>query len=203
MVFITDANKGRLLIPLLHRPARHRRVLHLVYPVVFLGLLVFDGFGAVHGEELGQFVAVDPDFVVAFLLGLVEDELEAEMKVGLVDVVGVFGAAVSGAAQVADDVAGLDDTAFLEGLVVGVILSQVGVVVIALAVKAADAQPPAAVLVPADGFHVAGLHGDDGGSHLAHHVVAQVLAFEAVASGDAEIVKVAVWVILRNGGETL
>lgn len=45
------------------------------------------------------------------------------MKVGFVDVVGVFGAAVSGAAQVADDVAGLDDAAFLEGLVVGVILS--------------------------------------------------------------------------------
>ena len=72
-------------------------------------------------------------------------------------------------------------------------------VVVALLVEAADSQSPAAVLVPAYGLHVAGLHRDDRRAHLAHHVVAQVLALKAVASGHAEVVEVAVGETLGNG----
>ena len=62
---------------------------------------------AVHGQEFDQLVAADPNFVVSVLLGLVEDQLQTEVQVGFVDVVGVLRAAVSGASQVADHVAGL------------------------------------------------------------------------------------------------
>ena len=77
------------------------------------------------------------------------------------------------------------------------------VIVVAFSVKAADTQPPAAVLVPADGFYISGLHGDYGGSDLAHHIVAQMLALIAVGTGDAEVIIVLIGKSLGNGREGL
>ena len=68
-----------------------------------------------------------------------------------------------------------------------------GVIIVALSVKAADADAPAAVLVPAKGFHVAGFHCDDRGSYLAEHVMSKMRPFVAVTAGGAEIVIVAVF----------
>src|SRR5699024_1422176 len=95
-----------------------------------------------------------------------------------------------------------DAPLFQIGLV-GVILTQVGVVVITLLVKAAQSQPPASVLVPSYGLHIAGFYRNDGGSHLSHHVMAQVLAFKTVAAGGSEIVVVAVGKGFGDGGESL
>ena len=78
-----------------------------------------------------------------------------------------------------------------------------GVIVVPLLVKAADSQPPAAVLVPAHGLHVAGFHGDHRGSHLPHEVVAQMLAAETVAPGYAEVVEITVRKALGDGGKCL
>ena len=78
-----------------------------------------------------------------------------------------------------------------------------GVVIIPFFIEAADADAPAAVLVPAQGLHGAGFHGDDGSSHLAHHVVAQMAALVAVGAGNAEVVIVAVWEVSGDGGKGL
>ena len=93
------------------------------------------------------------------------------MEVGLIDVVGIFRGAVAGAPQIADDVPGAYDAPLFQIGLVGVILTQVGVVVITLLVKAAQSQPPASVLVPSYGLHIAGFYRNgkgfgDGGESL-------------------------------------
>ena len=94
------------------------------------------------------------------------------MQVGFVDVIRVFRGAVAGAPEIADDIPGGDDAAFLQLALIGVILAQMGIIVVPFFVKAADAEPPSAVLIPADGFHIAGFDGDDGRARLPHHVMA-------------------------------
>ena len=66
------------------------------------------------------------------------------------------------------------------------------IVVVTLFIKAADSDAPAAVLIPAKGFHVTGLHGDDGYTDLAHHVVSQVGTLIAIAPGRSKIIIIAV-----------
>ena len=122
---------------------------------------------------------------------------------GVVDVVGVLRAAVTGAPQIAYDIPGLHHAAHLQAGLVGVILAQMGVIVVAFVVKAAYSQPPSAILVPAQGFHIAGFHGNHRSPHLAHHVVAQVLTLEAIAAGHAEVVKIAVGKSFGDGGKCL
>ncbi len=69
---------------------------------------------AVQLQKLDKLVAVDPDFIVSLFLGFVEDELETEMQMWLVDVVGIFCTAVAGAARmITDHITGLDDASFL------------------------------------------------------------------------------------------
>ena len=65
-------------------------------------------------EQTDNRVDIDPDFVVAFLLRFVENQLHAEMQVRLFDVVDIFGGAVSGMPHVADDIARLHDAALFE-----------------------------------------------------------------------------------------
>ena len=78
------------------------------------------------------------------------------------DIIGILLGAVAGMAHVSDHIPGSDHAAFLQIQRIGEILTQVSVIVVAFAVKASDTDPPAAVLVPAEGLHVAGFHGDDG-----------------------------------------
>ena len=89
------------------------------------------------------------------------------MEMGFINIVGVFCGAVAGAAQVTDNVHGLNNGTFLQVGLIRIIFPEVGVIVIPLLVKAPDTQPPAAVLIPADSFHSAGLYGNNGGSSLA------------------------------------
>ena len=56
-------------------------------------------------------------------------------------------------------------------------------------------------MIPAQSLYHAAFHGDNGGPQVAHQVVAQVLAPEAVAAAHAEVVAVAVSVPGSNGGE--
>ena len=84
----------------------------VIDPFPFLCPLHLCHLALVHPQEFYQLITVDPDLVVPFLLGLVEDQLEAEMEMGRVDVVGVFRGAVSGSAQIADHISGSDHAAF-------------------------------------------------------------------------------------------
>lgn len=103
---------GRVNI-LLYGSARDGGVFHLVDPVILFRFLIFDRFRPVHIQEFDNLIAVNPYFIISLFLRLIEDKLHPKMKMGIVDIVGVFRPAVPGAPQIADHVACLDDAAFL------------------------------------------------------------------------------------------
>ena len=78
-----------------------------------------------------------------------------------VDIVGVLLGAVAGVAHIADHIPGSYHAALLQIKGIGKILPQMGVIIIALLIKAADADPPASVPVPAKSLHIAGFNADD------------------------------------------
>ena len=117
------------------------------------------------------------------------------------DVVDIFPVGIAGSAHEADDVPRLHGVPLGKPRGKGRILLKVGVIIVAAAVKAADAHPPAAVPVPAHCLHHAALHRHDRRSQRAHQVVAQVLPPESEGTRHAEIVAVAVAVSRGNGGE--
>lgn len=84
-----------------------------VHPAPFFGVRDFFRLALMFMEEPHQLIAADPDLIVPVLLGFIEDQLQAEMEMGLVDVVGVLGPAVAGAAHIPDHIAGLDDAPLL------------------------------------------------------------------------------------------
>ena len=73
-----------------------------------------------------------------------------------------------------------------------------GVIVITFFVKAANADTPAPVLVPADGFYIAGFYGGNRCADLSHHIVSKVRAVVAVGSGNTEIVVICIRESLCN-----
>ena len=80
---------------------------------------------------------------------------------------------------------------------------QMGIIIVTPVVVGADAHPPAAVLVPAQGLHPARLHRHNGGPQGTHQVIAQMLAGKAVASAHPKIIAVAVAVPRRHRGKGL
>jgi hypothetical protein len=114
------------------------------------------------------------------------------------DIVGIFGGAVTGSAEIADDITGLNDAADLQSFIIREILAKMSIIIIPLPIKAADTDPPAAVLVPAESLHITGLHGNDRGADLAHHIMSEMLPLEAIASGYPKIIEVAVGIILGD-----
>ena len=63
----------------------HLLILRLIYPLPFLGIGYFLGQTLVLAEEFHQFVAADPDFIIAFFLGFVENQLDTKVEVRFVD----------------------------------------------------------------------------------------------------------------------
>ena len=90
-----------------------RQVFRPVYPAPFLGVRDLLCLALMLVEEPHQLVAADPDLIVPVLLGLVEDQLQAEMEMGFVNIVRILGPAIAGAAHIADHIPGLDRAAFL------------------------------------------------------------------------------------------
>ena len=144
----------------------HRRVFHIIDPAPLLGFLVFRSLAAVFIEELGQFVAVYPDFVIAFFLGFIKNQFKAPMQMDSLDIIHIFSSAVACMAHISDDISCRNDTAFFQFLIIWEILSQMGIVIIPLTIEAADTDTPAAVLIPAKRFNIAGFYGNDGCTNL-------------------------------------
>ena len=144
----------------------HSRILHLKMPQPLFGLLILLRERTVFVKESGEGIAVHPDLIVSLLLGLVKNKLQPPVKMDGLDVVGILFGAVAGVAHVADYIPGGDHAALLQLQSVGKVLPQMGVIVVTLSVKAADSDAPAAVLVPAQGLHVAGLNTYDGSANL-------------------------------------
>ena len=157
----------------------------------------------VTGQQPDNVVDIDPYLRITFLLALVEYQFQTEMQMHRLDVVDIFPVGIAGSAHKADDVPRLHGIPLGKPRGEGRILLQMGVIIVAAAVKAADAHPPAAVSVPAHGLHHAALHRHDRRSQGAHQVVAQVLPPESKRTRHAEIVTVTVAVPRRNGGKRL
>ena len=136
-------------------------------------------------QQAGDLIGVDPDLAVLLVLG--EDELNAEMEVDHVDVFDVLLVRAARAAHEAQHLARLHRLALRQTRRIGRVLLEMGIIVIALPVRRADTDMPAAVAVPAQGLDGPALHGDDGRPGGAHHVVAQVWTATAVAPGRAEV----------------
>ena len=153
------------------------------------------------GQKPDNFIDVDPDLTVAFLLAFIKNQLHAEMEVDDFNVVGVFPVGISGAPHETDQVTGIDCVSHCQTGSKGCVLLQVGIVIVPPPVKGANAYPPAAVAVPPHGFHDTALHRGDGRSESTHQVIAQVLPAEAEGAAHTKVVAVAVAVSCRNGGE--
>lgn len=116
------------------------------------------------GQELCEGVYIYPDFVIALLLRFVKDKLQPPVQVRHLNVIHIFLGAVARMPHIANHISGRDDAAFLQILRIRIILPQMCVVIVALPVKAADADTPSAVLVPAQRFNLAGFYGNDRGT---------------------------------------
>lgn len=86
------------------------------------------------------------------------------MQMNRVYVVDIFLRAVPGMPHIANHIPRCHDIPLFQLFPVWIVLAQVRIIIVTLPVKAADADTPPAVLVPADRFHVAGFYGDDWGS---------------------------------------
>ena len=155
------------------------------------------------GEQTHEAVDIDPDLGVAFLLTFVKDQLHAEVQVDGLNVIDILLAGIAGAAHEADHVACVHVLPLGKTRGVGRVFSQVGVIVVAQAVVRADADPPAAVLIPAQRLDGAALHGDDGRSQCAEQVVSEMGAGKAIAALCTEVIVVCIAVARGNGGEGL
>ena len=155
---------------------------------------------AVAVEQPRQRVQIHPDFIIRFLLRFVKNQLQPEMEVGRFNPVDILLVRVAGLPQVADDIARAHGLSLGQPLGEGVIPAQMGVIIIAPAVGRADADAPAAVLVPAERLDCAALDGNHGRADAAHQVMSQVPAFEAVGARRAEIIKVIVPIPLGKRG---
>ena len=83
------------------------------------------------------------------------------MQMGLINIVHVFRSAVAGMPHITDHIPCQHYRPFFQFRLIGKALAQMSIIVIPLLIKASDADPPAAVLVPAQRFHIAGFDGDD------------------------------------------
>ena len=119
------------------------------------------------------------------------------------DVVHIFLLRVARVTHVSNHVPGSHHTALLQPFRIGIILAQMGVIIISLMVKAADSDPPPAVFVPAQSLHISGLHGNNRRSHLPHHIMSQMGPGIAVASRRAEIIGIRIGKGCCNGGKSL
>ena len=104
------------------------------------------------------------------------------------DIVYILLRAVAGVSHVPYDISRRDSASLRKPLRIRIVLPEMRIVIIPSAVEAADADAPAAVLVPAQRLDSAGLDSRDRCSHESHHVVAEVLSLVAVATADTEVI---------------
>ena len=125
------------------------------------------------------------------------------MQVHRLDIIHVFPVGVAGSAHKAQQVSRLDNVPLPQVRGKGRVLFQMGIIIVAAAVKGADANSPAPVPVPAHGLHQAALHRHHRRSQSAHQVISQMLAPKAEGTSRSEIVIVTVAIACGNGRKGL
>lgn len=88
----------------------------------------------VAGQKNGHLVQINPDLIPAVGLGLVKDDLQAEMQVRDIDVVDVFFCTVSRHAEVTNDLAGVHVFTLVQ-IAVRVSPPQMGIIIVSFPVK--------------------------------------------------------------------
>ena len=101
-------------------------------------------------------------------------------------------------AEIPDHLPRFDLGAELDARLIRVALAQMRIIIGAFPIKAADAQPPAAILIPAVGLYDPTLHSDNRRADRAEQVIAEMPPAVAVGAGIAEIVIMAVAKALRD-----
>ena len=99
------------------------------------------------------------------------------MEVYCLNVIHIFFFRISSMAHITDDVPGRHGVALRKALRIRIILAQ----------------------VPAQNFHISGFHSHHRRPDLAHHIMAQVGPFIAIASGGSEIIIIGIGKSLGNG----
>lgn len=129
------------------------RIFHFMGTAPLFAALNLIHFTAVAVKEFRQLVTINPDLIVPFLLGLIENKLQSPVQVNRLDIVDVFLRAVPGMPHVTDHIARRYHAAFLEVFCVWIVLAQMRVIIIPPAIEASDTNAPAAVLIPAKRLH--------------------------------------------------
>ena len=101
-------------------------------------------------------------------------------------------------AEIPDHLPRFDLGAELDARLIRVALAQMRIIIGAFPIKAADAQPPAAILIPAVGLYDPTLHSDNRRADRAEQVIAEMPPAVAVGAGIAEIVIMAVAKAFRD-----
>ena len=125
-----------------------------IYPGV--NTVCFLHGAAVIAEKSDDIIHIDPYFGITFFLTLVKHQLHTKMQVDGFNIIGIFLIRIAGAAHKADHIPRLDDLALIHILGKGRVLLQVGIIIVTLGIKGTDTDAPAAVAIPAEGFHDAG-----------------------------------------------
>ena len=120
------------------------------------------------------------------------------MQMGDLDIVHIFLGAVSRMAHIPDHIPRGDHAAFLQPFRIGVILPQMGVIIVSLPVKTADSDAPSAVLIPSQCFYRAGFNTHNRCTHQAHHIMSQMSSLISIAAADAKII---IMCIVKSPGQ--
>ena len=125
------------------------------------------------------------------------------MKVIDVDIVDILLIGIPSSAHESDHVARIHGLPHRQSLGKGCVLLQMGIVIIPLAVVTADAHPPAAVAIPAQRFHHAAFHRNNGSALTSQQIVPQVLPLKAEGAVGTEIVIVRIVKPFCDGAKRL
>ncbi|GFI64934.1 hypothetical protein IMSAG185_00527 [Lachnospiraceae bacterium] len=104
------------------------------------------------------------------------------------NIIHILRGAVPCVPHVPDHIPRRDNTSLRQPLRIRIVLAQMGVIIIPLAVKTADADTPASILIPAQRFHNTGFHSHNRCAHQSHHVMPKVLPLISITAAHAEII---------------
>ena len=125
------------------------------------------------------------------------------MQMCLINVIHILCSAVACMPHITDDIPRKNDRTFFQLRLVGKSLPQMRIIIVSLFVKAADTDPPAPVLVPAQRLDISGFHTDYGRPDLPKHVMPQMVSFISVTSGHPKIIIIRVRESFGNRAESL
>ena len=154
----------------------------------FFCFAVADNRTLVRLKHICYRIKIYPYFVIALFLAFVKHKLKPQMQVGSFDSVGVFGCAVAGSADVADNISRFYFVPLVQALSKRSVLSKMGIVPVPLCIIRTDADSPAAVLILAHTLNLSRFDRNNRSSDCRHNIVTEVRTLVAVGPLRSEII---------------